>query len=52
MLGYLIFVLGPVIAVIVFSLHERNILSGANVFVGFETYRQMVQRDPSFTRRC
>lgn len=50
MLGYLVFVLGPVIAVVVFSLHERNILSGANVFVGLENYTRMMRRDPLFYR--
>lgn len=48
MLGYLIFVLGPAIAVFVFSLHERNMLSGRNVFVGLENFRQMFQQDPLF----
>lgn len=48
MLGYLIFVLGPAVAVFVFSLHERNMLSGQNIFVGLENYRQMFQQDPIF----
>ena len=47
-LGYLIFVLGPIVAVFVFSLHERNLLSGSNIFIGLANYRRMLQLDPLF----
>ncbi|MFN2136328.1 MAG: carbohydrate ABC transporter permease [Candidatus Promineifilaceae bacterium] len=49
-LGFLVFVLGPLIAVVVFSLQDRNLLFGNSGFVGFENYRTMFTTDPLFKK--
>jgi multiple sugar transport system permease protein len=46
--GFMIFVLGPTIAVIFFSMHSRNLLTGTNLFTGLENYREMFTGDPLF----
>ena len=48
MLGYFLFVLGPLLAVIVFSTQERNLLTGQITFVGLDNYLQMFYKDPLF----
>jgi len=48
--GFLTFVLGPLIAVILFSFQERNLLSGRATFVGLANYQQMVAHDPLFAK--
>lgn len=48
MLGFLLVVLGPLIAVVVFSLQDRNLLFGNNTFVGFENYKQIFTTDALF----
>lgn len=50
MLGFFIFVLGPLIAVFVYSLQTRNLLTGQASFVGFANYRNMVSADPLFVK--
>lgn len=47
-LGFLLLVLGPLIAVFVFSTQDRNLLSGAVENVGLENYRFMLNEDPFF----
>ncbi len=47
-LGFLAFVLGPIIAVFVFSLQSRNLLSGQSAFVGLENFQTALQNDPLF----
>lgn len=37
-LGFVIIVLIPLINVLVFSLHNRNMLYGTNIFIGFDNY--------------
>ncbi len=47
-IGFLMFVLGPLVAIIGFSLQSRNLLSGAVSFIGLENYRVMFTQDPVF----
>ncbi|HML21600.1 MAG TPA: sugar ABC transporter permease [Aggregatilinea sp.] len=49
-LGFLLLVLGPLVAVIIFSTQDRNLLSGAVTNVGLENYRFMLNDDPFFTK--
>jgi multiple sugar transport system permease protein len=49
-LGFLLFVLGPLIAVFVFSTQNRNLLTGQVSFVGLENFRTMTENDPLFTK--
>lgn len=47
-LGYLIFVLGPLIAVVIYSFQDRNLLTNSKTFVGFANYSKMFSSDPIF----
>ena len=47
-LGFFVFVLGPLLAVLYFSLENRNLLSGQVSFAGWENYRVMFFEDPVF----
>jgi multiple sugar transport system permease protein len=47
-LGFLFFVLGPVIAIFVFSLQDRNLLSGKTTFIGLQNFQQLFTHDPLF----
>ena len=47
-LGFFVFVLGPLLAVLYFSLENRNLLSGQVSFAGLENYRVMLFEDPVF----
>jgi multiple sugar transport system permease protein len=47
-LGFLSFVLGPLIAIFVFSMQNRNLLSGDVSFIGLENFRFMFENDPVF----
>lgn len=47
-LGFLFFVLGPIIAIFVYSLTEKNLLSGRTSFVGFQNYITLFAHDPLF----
>ena len=48
LIGFLVFVVGALAMVFFFSLHDRNLLSGAFVFAGAENYAEMVSGDPLF----
>ena len=48
MLGYFLFVLGPLIAVMFYSAQDRNLLTGEITFVGLGNYREMFFQDPIF----
>lgn len=50
LLGFLTFVVGPIVAVFWYSLHQRNLLSGQVTFVGLENYQRMLFEDPVFTK--
>ena len=50
MLGFLMFVLGPLLAVFLFSLQTRNLLTGQTAFIGFENYRVMLLEDQLFSK--
>jgi len=50
LLGFLAFVLGPLLAVFVFSFQSRNLLTGKVTFIGLENYRQMLAGDPHFLK--
>lgn len=47
LLGFLLFVLGPLVAVVVYSMQERNLLSGRTQFTGLANYSQLIS-DPLF----
>jgi len=47
-LGFLIFVLGPLVAIFIFSLQNRNLLSGKIEFAGLQNYATMLFEDPIF----
>jgi multiple sugar transport system permease protein len=47
-LGYLLVVLAPLIAVMIFSTQDRNLLSGQVTSVGMANYKRMVEQDPFF----
>ncbi len=49
-LGFLTFVLGPVVAIFVFSTQRRHLLSGETTFVGLDNYVQMFGSDPLFRK--
>ena len=46
--GFLIFFLGPLIAVVIYSLTEWNLLSQRSTFVGLENYRDALTVNPDF----
>lgn len=48
MLGFLLFVLGPIIAIFIFSTQNRNLLSGINTPIGLDNYIRMMETDPFF----
>ena len=50
LLGFLAFVLGPLLAVFVFSFQSRNLLTGQVAFIGLDNYRQMLTGDPLFLK--
>lgn len=50
MAGYFMFVLGPLIAVILYSFQERNLLTGQNRFAGMANYSKMFFSDPVFLK--
>ncbi|MBI4929064.1 MAG: sugar ABC transporter permease [Anaerolineae bacterium] len=50
LLGFLAFVLGPLLAVFVFSFQSRNLLTGQVTFIGLDNYRQMLASDPLFLK--
>lgn len=47
-LGFLFFVLGPVIAIFIFSLQDKNLLSGKTTFIGLQNYIELFTVDPLF----
>jgi len=47
-IGFLMFMLGPLAAILVFSTQNRNLLSGDISFIGLENFRYMFQIDPVF----
>lgn len=49
-LGFCVFVVGPVIAVLVYSMQHRSLLGADNTFAGFENYRRMLDSDPYFRK--
>ncbi|WP_338000434.1 carbohydrate ABC transporter permease [Chelativorans sp. YIM 93263] len=48
LIGFLIFFLGPLIAVVIYSMSEWNLLSGGQVFVGLANYRDALAENPDF----
>ncbi|MDN3722038.1 hypothetical protein QW131_29760 [Roseibium salinum] len=49
--GFLIFFLGPLIAVILYSMSEWNLLSGEQIFVGLANYEHALQEKPGILAR-
>ena len=50
MLGYFVFVLGPLLAVFYYSLQSRNLLTGQADFIGLDNYHQLLYKDQLFTK--
>jgi multiple sugar transport system permease protein len=48
MLGFLCFVLGPLVMVFVYGFQDRNILMGQTTFSGLSNYRTLLTKDPLF----
>ena len=48
LIGFLVFVVGPLIAVIVFSTQDRNLLFGTATPVGLDNYRTLLTGDTLF----
>lgn len=48
LIGFVLFVLGPVVAVFVFSVQSRSLLTGETNFVGLENYTRMLFEDRLF----
>lgn len=48
MLGFLVFVLGPLAMVFVYAFQSRNLLSGAVSYVGFSNFKTLFTADPLF----
>jgi len=48
LIGFLVFVLVPLVMVFVYSFQERNLLMGTTTFVGFANYKKMFTQDPLF----
>ena len=46
--GFLLFVIGPLVAVIVYSFQQRNLLSGTVTFVGIQNYVDALASNPIF----
>lgn len=46
--GFLVFFLGPLIAVVIYSMSEWNLLSGEQIFVGVANYRDALAENPDF----
>ncbi len=50
MLGFLLFVIGPLLAVFVFSTQDRNLLTGSVKAVGLNNYLTILTNDALFTK--
>ncbi|MBP7964677.1 MAG: sugar ABC transporter permease [Caldilineaceae bacterium] len=50
MIGFFIFVIGPLIAVFVYSFQDRNLLTGQVTFVGLQNFVEMFTRDKLFSK--
>lgn len=50
LLGFALLVLGPLVAVVVFSTQERNLLTGEVRNVGLDNFEFMLTEDPFFTK--
>jgi multiple sugar transport system permease protein len=46
--GFLVFFLGPLVAVVIYSVSEWNLLSGERSFVGLANYRDALLQNPDF----
>jgi multiple sugar transport system permease protein len=49
-LGFLTFVIGPIVAVFWYALHQRNLLTGVSTFVGLGNFETMLVRDAVFQK--
>ena len=50
MFGFFAFVLGPMIAVFVYSLEDRNLLKNTVNFIGLQNYQTILTHDPLFIK--
>ncbi len=49
-LGFLVFILLPLIMIFVFSTQDRNLLTGQVIPVGFQNFRTILENDPLFKK--
>ena len=47
-IGFLLFVVGPLVGVVIYSFESRNMLSGLTMPAGLSNYTRMVEGDPLF----
>src|SRR6187549_2508970 len=50
MIGFFLFVLGPILAIFLFSTQERNLLTGVIDPVGFQNFQTMFETDRLFPK--
>ncbi len=50
LLGFLLFVLGPIVAVFIYSFQERNLLTGEVAFVGLDNFFYIFCKDNLFNK--
>ena len=49
-IGFILFVLGPLVTVFYYSLHQRNLLTGTSTFVALENFQRAFVQDPVFRK--
>lgn len=49
-IGFILFVLGPLVAVFYYSLHQRNLLTGASTFIALGNFERAFSQDPVFAK--
>ena len=50
MIGFFLFVLYPLLAIFVYSVYDRNLLTGEITFIGLTNYNTMLFNDPLFIK--
>ena len=48
LIGFVLLVLIPLINVFIYSFHNKNMLYGTNIFIGFDNYIKLFENDPLF----
>ena len=48
LIGFTFFVLVPLVNVFIYSFHNKNMLFGTNIFIGFDNYTKLFTNDSLF----